>query len=162
MIKQVINVGSGLDTKDGDTVRAAFQKTNANFDNLYDAILTSNSSLNVYPLEINGELTVTIDLEDGKHWIFTGAIASDWTISLKNLNLNNNTVTTVYLYIPQGDAVYLPTSVIINSQPREIKRIEGQLPSLVDNGLDLLTLTIFRLNNEFTILAKLETFGNNL
>jgi len=35
MAKQTINIGSGFNTKDGDTVRDAFNKTNQNFEELY-------------------------------------------------------------------------------------------------------------------------------
>lgn len=35
MAKQSINIGSGFNTKDGDTVRDAFNKVNENFTELY-------------------------------------------------------------------------------------------------------------------------------
>lgn len=35
MAKQIINIGTALNAKDGDTVRDAFNKTNQNFDELY-------------------------------------------------------------------------------------------------------------------------------
>jgi hypothetical protein len=38
MAKQTINVGTDVNTKDGDTLRAAFQKTNENFTELYDNV----------------------------------------------------------------------------------------------------------------------------
>lgn len=57
MAKRLINVGSGPDTKDGDTVRNAFIKVNGNFDELYGAVgldssgtITSNFKGSVYDL----------------------------------------------------------------------------------------------------------------
>ena len=38
MSKQRINVGSGINTGTGDTLRAAMEKCNNNFDELYDLI----------------------------------------------------------------------------------------------------------------------------
>lgn len=35
MAKQIINIGTALNAKNGDTVRDAFNKTNQNFDELY-------------------------------------------------------------------------------------------------------------------------------
>jgi hypothetical protein len=38
MAKQIINVGTGPNTKNGDPIRNAFQKVNANFTELYDGL----------------------------------------------------------------------------------------------------------------------------
>ena len=38
MTKQVINVGTTANDKKGDSLRAAFQKVNANFTELYEAV----------------------------------------------------------------------------------------------------------------------------
>lgn len=43
MTKQLIDVGTGPNTKDGDTVRNAFIKANSNFDELYGAVGLSNT-----------------------------------------------------------------------------------------------------------------------
>ena len=43
MAKQIINVGAAANDKKGDSLRAAFQKVNANFTELYD--LTGVTSL---------------------------------------------------------------------------------------------------------------------
>jgi hypothetical protein len=48
MAKQTINIGSGFNTKDGDTVRDAFNKTNQNFDELY--ALTGGTSAELQEL----------------------------------------------------------------------------------------------------------------
>ena len=38
MTRRIINVGTGPNTKDGDTVRLAFQKVNDNFSEVYDTL----------------------------------------------------------------------------------------------------------------------------
>lgn len=38
MAKQIINVGTAANSKNGDPLRTAFQKVNANFTELYDAM----------------------------------------------------------------------------------------------------------------------------
>lgn len=42
MAKQLVNLGTGPNTKNGDTVREAFRKTNLNFDELYTTIDPTN------------------------------------------------------------------------------------------------------------------------
>ncbi len=48
MAKQIINIGSGFNTKDGDTVRDAFNKVNQNFTDLYT--LTGGSAADLTEL----------------------------------------------------------------------------------------------------------------
>jgi hypothetical protein len=44
MAKQIINVGTGPNTKNGDPIRNAFQKVNANFNELYGLISGSEDT----------------------------------------------------------------------------------------------------------------------
>jgi len=48
MAKQTINIGSGFNTKDGDTVRDAFNKVNQNFTEIY--ALTGGTSAELQEL----------------------------------------------------------------------------------------------------------------
>ena len=47
MTKQVINVGTSANDKKGDSLRAAFQKVNTNFTELYTALGLDSGSLNL-------------------------------------------------------------------------------------------------------------------
>lgn len=58
MTKQVINVGTTVNDKKGDSLRAAFQKVNSNFTELYTALgLSSDVNLNLGAFEFNGSTT---------------------------------------------------------------------------------------------------------
>ena len=61
MAKQSINVGATANDKKGDSLRAAFQKVNANFTELYTALGLNDNSLNLGAFEFNGSVMTTTD-----------------------------------------------------------------------------------------------------
>jgi hypothetical protein len=62
MAKQSINVGTTANDKKGDSLRAAFQKVNANFTELYTALgLNSDGTLNLGAFEFSGSTMSTTD-----------------------------------------------------------------------------------------------------
>jgi hypothetical protein len=62
MAKQSINVGATANDKKGDSLRAAFQKVNANFTELYTALgLNSDGTLNLGAFEFVGSTMSTTD-----------------------------------------------------------------------------------------------------
>lgn len=160
MARQTINIGTGVNTKDGDTVRIAFQKTNDNFQELYDAITASVNDLNTYSENIEDSSAVALDLANGKNWLFTGTFTGNWILDLNNLNLAENQVTTLVLFVTQGGTGFLPETVLINNQDNPIKWVNKQLPTAGTNSVDVLSLTIFRVSNNYTILGKVEEFGD--
>ena len=62
MTKQIINVGTSANDRKGDSLRAAFQKVNANFTELYTALgLATDLNLNLGAFEFNGSIMTTTD-----------------------------------------------------------------------------------------------------
>jgi hypothetical protein len=62
MAKQSINVGTAANDKKGDSLRAAFQKVNANFTELYTALgLAADANLNLGAFEFAGSVMSTTD-----------------------------------------------------------------------------------------------------
>ena len=62
MAKQIINVGTTANDKKGDSLRAAFQKVNANFSELYTVLgLDADNTLNLGAFEFNGSTITTTD-----------------------------------------------------------------------------------------------------
>jgi hypothetical protein len=61
MAKQNINVGASANDKKGDSLRAAFQKVNANFTELYTAIGLNVTPLNLGAFEFTGSVVSTTD-----------------------------------------------------------------------------------------------------
>ena len=62
MAKQNINVGTAANDKKGDSLRAAFQKVNANFTELYTALgINADVNLNIGAFEFAGSVMSTTD-----------------------------------------------------------------------------------------------------
>ena len=62
MTKQTINVGTSPNDNRGDSLRAAFQKINANFTELYTSLgLVNDANLNLGAFEFNGSVMTTTD-----------------------------------------------------------------------------------------------------
>ena len=62
MAKQVINVGTAANDKKGDSLRAAFQKVNTNFTELYTALgINADVDLNLGAFEFTGSVMTTTD-----------------------------------------------------------------------------------------------------
>jgi len=61
MAKQNINVGTTANDKKGDSLRAAFQKVNENFTELYTSLGLNDNSLNLGAFEFNGSVMTTTD-----------------------------------------------------------------------------------------------------
>ena len=62
MAKQVINVGTAANDKKGDSLRAAFQKVNTNFTELYTALgINADVDLNLGAFEFTGSTMSTTD-----------------------------------------------------------------------------------------------------
>jgi len=111
MAKQTINVGTTANDKKGDSLRAAFQKVNANFTELYTALgLNSDGTLNLgaftftgstmstddstnividRPITVNGEITVDGDITPS---VANGSNLGSPTKPFRSLYVSNNTI----------------------------------------------------------------------
>jgi hypothetical protein len=110
MAKQSINVGTTANDKKGDSLRAAFQKVNANFTELYTALgltdvtlnlgaftftgstMSTDDSTNIVidkPITVNGEITVDGDITPKTN---LGASLGTPTRQFKSLYVSDSTV----------------------------------------------------------------------
>ena len=111
MAKQNINVGTTANDKKGDSLRAAFQKVNANFTELYTQLglindptlnlgaftftgstMSTDDSTNIVidkPITVNGEITVDGDIVPKTNF---GASLGTPTRQFKSLYVSTNTV----------------------------------------------------------------------
>ena len=111
MAKQNINVGTAANDKKGDSLRAAFQKVNANFTELYTALgINADGTLNLGAFEFAGSVmtttdstaividqaaTVTSDLNVGGNILPQTAHGGDLgssTLPWRSLYVSNNTI----------------------------------------------------------------------
>jgi len=83
MTKQVINTGTAPNAKNGDPIRTAFEKVNANFDELYATLAVSSltelaqdyaatmltggthSGVNVEYIDSTNKLNITVTIDGG-------------------------------------------------------------------------------------------------
>jgi hypothetical protein len=111
MAKQNINVGTTANDKQGDSLRAAFQKVNANFTELYTqlglvndptlnlgafeftgSVMTTNDSTNIVidrPITVNGEIKVDGEITPKTNF---GASLGTPTKQFKSLYVSTNTI----------------------------------------------------------------------
>jgi hypothetical protein len=110
MAKQNINVGTTANDKKGDSLRAAFQKVNANFTELYTALGLDTAPLNLGAFEFTGSIlsttdsssiiidqdtTVTSNLSVGGDILPQTAVGGDLgssTLPWRSLYVSNNTI----------------------------------------------------------------------
>lgn len=145
MTKQTINVGATANDKKGDSLRAAFQKVNANFNELYTALGLADTTLNLgnFVFEENTIRLTNANNDDSTATQIEIAqpvrIESDLTIGgdlLPNRNLGGNLGSPTQ----QWKSLYVSTSTIyINNIPLSISEnnvltIDGN--QIVTSGTD--------------------------
>jgi hypothetical protein len=110
MTKQTINVGTTANDKKGDSLRAAFQKVNANFTELYTqlglndptlnlgaftftgSVMSTDDSTNIVidkPITVNGEITVDGDITPS---VANGSNLGSLAKPFRSLYVSNSTV----------------------------------------------------------------------
>ncbi len=107
MAKQSINVGTAANDKKGDSLRAAFQKVNANFTELYTALgLSGDSILSLGAFEFSGSTITTTDS--------TAIVIGQSTTVTSNLTVNGDIIAgdqivfgTAKLRITNDGAIYV-------------------------------------------------------
>lgn len=111
MTKQVINVGTTANDKKGDSLRAAFQKVNSNFTELYKAIGLSDSGQDT-TLTFTGSTISTDDssaITVDQATIVSSNLTVGGTISALNLRkvTNSSGLQQVYFDPASGELVIL-------------------------------------------------------
>jgi hypothetical protein len=141
MTKQTINIGATANDKQGDSLRAAFQKVNANFNELYTALGLADTTLNLgnFVFEENTIRLTNANNDDSTATQIEIAqpvrIESDLTIGgdlLPNRNLGGNLGSPTQ----QWKSLYVSTSTIyINNIPLSI----NENNNLTINGNQIVT-----------------------
>ena len=143
MAKQTINVGTTANDKKGDSLRAAFQKVNANFTELYTALgLNSDGTLNLGAFEFSGS---TMSTTDSTPIVIDQSVTvnSDLTIGgdiLPNRNLGSNLGSPSQkfhsLYVGTG-SVYIGDAVLSLEAGRLQSSVGCAVDSISLNGVEL-------------------------
>jgi hypothetical protein len=106
MAKETIRVGNTANDKKGDSLRAAFQKVNANFTELYTALGLADSILNLGAFEFTGS---TITTTDSTAIIIdqTTTVTSDLTVHGDIIARNQLVFDTAKLTVSNDGAIYV-------------------------------------------------------
>ncbi len=105
MAKQNINVGTTANDKKGDSLRAAFQKVNANFTELYTALGLDSGGLNLGAFTFTGS---TLSTSDSTAILIDQAvrISSELTVE-GDLHADNIMFDTAKLTVSNDGAIYV-------------------------------------------------------
>lgn len=127
MAKQLINIGSSPNSRDGDTTRAAFIKVNGNFGELYEAVELlgyASGSDGIVSLSVKGDLysadgTLLIDSATGK---LTNAVVPDNVPMIYEFRVNFNQSGNLdsVLNLPDGWQIFTAGNLltVVHSTPR--------------------------------------------
>lgn len=113
MSKLTINVGSTANDKQGDSLRGAFQKVNANFTELYTALgLNADTTLNLGAFEFSGSTMSTTDstaIKIDQAVVVSSNLTVDGNSYMKNLRQVSSTdgLKPVYFDPVTGELVVL-------------------------------------------------------
>jgi hypothetical protein len=112
MAKQNIDVGSAANDRKGDSIRAAFQKVNANFSELYTALGLDELPLNLGAFEFTGSVITTTDssgITIDQATTVTSDLTVDGNITAQNLRAVTNAagLKQVYFDPTTGELVVL-------------------------------------------------------
>jgi hypothetical protein len=86
-------------------------------------------------------------------------IADDFTANFTNVPTTNNRTFGVALILEQGSTAYLSTAVEINGNSETINWQGAELPSGTPNNIDLVSFTFVRVNNSWTVIGSISTYG---
>lgn len=136
MTKQVINVGTSANDRKGDSLRAAFQKTNANFTELYERAVNTDAQT----LTLTGD---TLAISGGNAVDLSKYVDTSFSGDYEDL-INKPTIPDVSNFITAED---LPTdligSVFADDSTLLVDGVNGVIPAGVISGkLDYDTVPI--------------------
>jgi hypothetical protein len=90
---------------------------------------------------------------------YHSSMLGDFIPDVINVPTTNGRASSVVLVIEQSTTPHIPSMIYINSQPATIKWQGNAQPLGTSLGVDVLTFTIIRRNNDWLVLGQLVTFG---
>jgi len=85
--------------------------------------------------------------------------AADFTANFTNVPTTNNKTITIALLIGQGSTAYLPTGAAIDGTTVTINWQGGTPPTGTVNAVDVVSFTLIRLLNNWTVIGSLTSYG---
>jgi len=90
---------------------------------------------------------------------YRGTVTSDYTVNFTNVPTSNGITYSMVEVVPQGATAYLPTAVQIAGSAQTILWQGGSTPSGTANGVDVVSFTLIRSNNAWTVLGSVTPYS---
>ena len=101
--------------------------------------------------------TVTHDYSLGALF-YHSSISANFTANITNVPTTNNRSIVLVLLLSQGVTAYIPNVLQIDGTPYTIKWINGTVPSGNPTGLDIVSFSLIRVSDTWTVLGQLITY----
>jgi hypothetical protein len=170
MSLEVINIGTSPNSGTGEGIRGAFIKTNNNFSEIQNTFSTTTldvdgvstlTQIHRNVTQIDGATGVVVhDCSSGETFFHTNVL-EDFTVDLRNLDLENGQSTSIKLIILQGTNgnSFIPNIVQVDSITQDVKWILGGLPTPTSGGLDTINIEVIRISNNYIVLGQSFSHG---
>ncbi len=102
--------------------------------------------------------TVTHDYSLGALF-YHSSISANFTANITNVPTTNDRSIVVVLILSQGATAYIPNALQIDGSSQTIKWINGSAPSGNANQIDIVSFSLLRVSNSWTVLGQLITYN---
>jgi hypothetical protein len=158
--------GSGTDADTLDGQEGTYYLNYDNFTNLptnYQNITLTGSTTFGSTTEIvtslaNATSTVVHDLSSSAVFSHTN-IAGNFIANFTNVPTTNNRTVSIALILDQGSTPYMSLGAQIDGVTQTINWIGGSAPAGTSNKLDIVSFTLIRTGNAWTVIASSNTYG---
>jgi len=158
--------GSGLDADTLDGQDSAYFLNYDNFTNtptsFADLTLTGLTTLQTTSEIVQTITTATGVVEhdaSGGAVFYHSAISANFTANFTNIPTTDNRTVSVVLLLDQGATAYIPTALQIDSAAQTINWQGGTVPVGNANQIDIVSFTLLRTGEAWTVIGSLTTYG---
>ena len=102
--------------------------------------------------------TVTHDYSLGALF-YHSSISANFTANITNVPTTNDRSIIVVMLLSQGVTAYIPNALQIDGSSRTIKWINGSVPTGNANQIDVVSFSLIRVSNNWTVLGQLVTYN---
>lgn len=106
----------------------------------------------------NASSTVEHNFSESSIWYHT-SISLTFTPNFTNVPTDNNWNSIVTLVLSQSTTPYIPTSIQINGVSQTIKWINAEVPTGNANSIDVISFSLMRISNNWTVLGSLTRYA---
>jgi hypothetical protein len=102
--------------------------------------------------------TVTHDYSLGALF-YHSSISANFTANITNVPTTNDRSIVIVIILSQGVTAYIPNALQIGGSAQTIKWINGSAPTGNSNQIDIVSFSLIRVSNSWTVLGQLITYN---